>query len=497
MVVSWSLDLDVGDLILEIANSGSINVSAINCSAIQIVGQAMDANRSGIECGSSPLLSGSSLTISLSFIDRYRLSADSGIATNVSDTFLVIDEEIGIFSDAGDLLPISPLSPLQAANVTADTTGPVLLAFDLDLNIGLLILQFSEPVTVFRPPAITLQSASTANGTSHTLTGGVLLSEPSAASLQVALTVQDLNAIKALTDLATSVEDTFLSHTPNLTTDSALNEVLPVPSSNAIQVAFIIPDHTRPQLLAFSLDMNEAALRLTYDEPVNASSFDPAGITIVNSPEEPTTLFTLTSSAVSAVSYTELLVPLSQEDFIGLASDGQLAISINTTYLEVAGGVVNDTSGNPALPVSGLPASMFIPDITPPQLIMFTLDLGLSELMLTFSEAVDVSTIDVTAITIQSGPGNMSAMHTLPGGSVTGPGSSIVNLVLAANDVAELMALPTLATEPNNTYISFPPGLVADYFGNQVIGIPPEFPLHVSSGTVNWSCSSLVYCALW
>ena len=370
-VISWSLDLDVGDLILEIANNESLNVSAINCSAIQIVGRAMDANRSGIECSSNPRLSGSSLTINLSFNDRYRLSVDFEIATNVSDTFLVIDEEVGIFNDAGNLLPISLSSPLQAITVIPDTTGPVLHSFDLDLNTGILNLEFSEPVTILRPSAITLQSSPTANSTSYTLTGGALLSEPSAASLQVALTDHDLNTIKALTDLATSVGNTFLSHTHNLTTDYALNEVFPVSSTRAIQTAGIIRDTTLPLLIRFSLDMNAAELKLTYDE------------------------------------------------------------------------------------------------------------------------TVDVSTIDVTAVTLQSGPGTMSTMYTLTGGNVTGAASPIVSVTLAALDVAALMADSTLATELSNTYISFPPGVVLDYNGNPVVGISPEAPLQVSSGTVNVSCSSL------
>ncbi|MDA8002435.1 MAG: hypothetical protein MPL62_14245, partial [Alphaproteobacteria bacterium] len=224
---------------------------------------------------------------------------DSEIATNVSDTFLVIDEEVGIFNDAGNLLPISPSSPLRAMTVIPDTTGPVLHSFDLDLNIGLLILEFTEPVAVLHPSTITLQSSPTANSTSYTLTGGALLSEPSAASLQVVLTVEDLNNIKALTDLATSVGNTFLSHTLNLTADYALNEVFPVSSHSAIPTGSIIPDMIAPLLIRFSLDMNAAELRLTYEETVDVSSFDPTRVMLVNSPEDPTSTLTLTTSAVS------------------------------------------------------------------------------------------------------------------------------------------------------------------------------------------------------
>ena len=490
-VASWSLDFNVGDLTLEIDNSEGLNVSTVNCSAIQIVRGALDTNHSGIECGSSPLLSGSMLTISLSFIDQYLLSIDSGIATNVSNTFLVIDQHHHIFNDAGSLLPISPASPLQAVTVIPDTTGPVLLSFDLDLNVGVLILQFSEPVRVLNAlaSAITLQSASNGSGTSYSLTGGLLLSNTSTASLNVRVSMEDLNAVKALFDLPTS--SIFLSFTPNIATDYALNAAVPITSSKAVPVASLIPDTTPPMLISFSLDMDAAELLLTYSEAVNASTFVLTQITLENSPGYPSISFTLTSGAVSALSYTVLLVSLSQEDFNGLASEDKLAVSLNTTFLEddhfaffyyYSPSSVSDTSGNPSSPVYGLQAATFTADLTSPLLMMFTLDLSLSELNLTFNEPVDVATFDVISVTLQSGPGNMSAMYTLTGGRVTAAGSNttVMQLTLNENDVVALKLLPELATEYNNTYISFPSGLVTDNNANPVIAVSPEDPLQVT-----------------
>ncbi len=115
--------------------------------------------------------------------DQYLLSTDPGIATNVSNTFLVIEQHHQIFNDAGSLLTIPPASPLQAMMVIPDTTGPRLVSFTLDLDSGLLTLQFSELVTDLNamPSAITLQSASNGTGTSYTLTGGRLQSYATAA----------------------------------------------------------------------------------------------------------------------------------------------------------------------------------------------------------------------------------------------------------------------------------------------------------------------------
>ena len=482
-VTSWSLDLDVGVLTLEVNNSEGLNVSTVNCSAIQIVRDAFDTNRSGIECSSALLLSASSVTLTLSSNDQYLLSTDPGIATNVSNTFLVIEQHHQIFNDAGSLLTIPPASPLQAVMVIPDTTGPTLLSFDLDFNSGLLTLHFTEPVTDLNamPSAITLQSASNGTGISYTLTGGELLSNTSTATLEVIISFEDLNAVKDLLDLATSTANTFLSFTSNITRDYAFNEAESIASSNAVLVSSLIPDITPPMLIGFSLDMNAGKLMLTYDETIDASSFNPALITLQNSTIAPSTLFNLTSGDVLSLNGPLLLVHLSTHDFNSLASERQLAVSRGTTYIQVAGGVVTDTSENPSGPVTGLQALIFIADVTKPLLLMFTLDLSLYELNLTFSEPVDVDTFDITSLTLQSGPGTMSTMYTLTGGTVRELGSvTSLQLTLNGNDTAALQTLPELATDLNNTCISFPAALVADYNGNQVSPVFPEHPLPVS-----------------
>ena len=501
-VTSWRLDLNVGVLTLEVNNSEGLNVSTANCSAFQIVREAFDTNRSGIECSSAPLLSASSVALTLSFNEQYLLSTDPGIATNVSNTFLVIEQHHQIFNGAGCLLTIPPDSPLQAMMVIPDTTGPRLVSFTFDLDYGLLTLQFSEPVTDFNamPSAITLQSASNGTGTSYTLTGGGLQSQASTATLEIIINDEDLNAVKALLDLATSAANTFLSFISNITKDYAFNEAEPIASSNAVPVFSLIPDTTPPMLINFSLDMNTGQLMLVYDETIDASSFDPALITLQNSAISPSTLFNLTSGVVSSLNGPLLLVHLSALDSISLASERQLAVSRGTTYIQVAGGAVTDTSGNPSGPVTGLQTANFTADTTRPLLLMFTLDRSHSELNLTFSEPVDVDTFNITSLTLQSGPGNMSTMYTVTGGTVRELGSvTSLQLTLSGNDTAALQTLPELATDLNNTYISFPAALVADNNGNQVSPVSPEHPLQVS-GTVYSICFAslcdIMHCTL-
>ena len=320
----------------------------------------------------------------------------------------------------------------------------------------------------------------------------------STATLAVIISFEDLNAVKALLDLATSTANTFLSFTSNITGDYAFNEAEPIPSSNAVPVSSFLLDTTSPTWISFFLDMNTG--ERTLNETINASSLDPALITLQNSTVDPSTLFNLTSGVVSSLNDPLLLVRLSEQDFNSLASERQLAVTRETTYIQVAGGLVTDTSGNPSGPVTGLQAANFTADVTRPHLLMFTLDLSLSELNLTFSEPVDVDTFNITSLTLQSGPGTMSTMYTVTGGTVRELGSvTSLQLTLSGNDAGALQTLPELATDLNNTYISFPAELVADNNGNQVSPVSPEHPLQVS-GTVYSICFAsfchIMHCTL-
>ena len=146
-------------------------------------------------------------------------------------------------------------------------------------------------------------------------------SHVSTATLEAIISFEDLNAVKALLDLATSPANTSLSFTSNIPGDYAFNEAEPIASSNAVPVSSLIPDTTSPTWISFSLGMNTGELTLTYDETINASSLNPALITLQNSTVDPSPLFNLTSGVVSSLNDPLLLVCLSEQDFNSLASE--------------------------------------------------------------------------------------------------------------------------------------------------------------------------------
>ena len=107
---------------------------------------------------------------------------------------MISNEVVGI--DASD--------PLNVTIFTPDTTDPVLISFDLDLDTSQLFLTFSETVdiTTFVVQEITLVShnnASLPSFSSFSLSGGNSSMENST-FVTINLTLDDSNDIKRLTE---------------------------------------------------------------------------------------------------------------------------------------------------------------------------------------------------------------------------------------------------------------------------------------------------------
>ena len=73
----------------------------------------------------------------------------------------------------------------------------------------------------------------------------------------------DLNEIKRLTNLATSMSNTFISFTTATVQDMNENFVRAIISSTAVMITNLIPDVIPPSLRRFNLDMDNGELSLS------------------------------------------------------------------------------------------------------------------------------------------------------------------------------------------------------------------------------------------
>jgi hypothetical protein len=119
--------------------------------------------------------------------------------------------------------------------------------FYLDLNLGQLRFVFSEVMSTSTVTfgALTLQDAAVAPTAAFRLTGGVLQSTPALVEYTVNLTVADLDAIKGLTNIGSSVNTTFLAMEREAFVDKAGLQVVAV-TSPAMQASDLTRDTTAP-----------------------------------------------------------------------------------------------------------------------------------------------------------------------------------------------------------------------------------------------------------
>ena len=149
----------------------------------------------------------------------------------------------------------------------------------------------------------------------------------------------DLNEIKRLADLATSISNTFIVLSSDTIMDMNRNNLTEVESTNAVQVSRVIPDETPPIIEGFDLDMNLGRLTLTFNETVESSSLLPTGIILQSSSlSSPLYEYTLTDGRVLTDNSIIVTFEISTPDLNVIKSLPGLATSSEDTYLRLTYG---------------------------------------------------------------------------------------------------------------------------------------------------------------
>jgi hypothetical protein len=129
-------------------------------------------------------------------------------------------------------------SPLQVDNLIPDSTPPILVSFDIDMDSATLTLYFDEIVRgeSFEPPELSLMDAAVRDDVFFTLTGGIAPSgavwsagssfaHSDSTQLLVKLVKADLDEVKRLS-LCTNQNDCYLVHSEWLVEDMSENYIV-------------------------------------------------------------------------------------------------------------------------------------------------------------------------------------------------------------------------------------------------------------------------------
>ena len=401
--------------------------------------------------------------------------------TAASNSYLSLVSSHLVDTSGNVVEELTTSDPLQVSAFSPDLSQPNLVTFDLYNNDnGSLIISFDEPVDVnlFNIAEITLISGALGfSSFSYTITGGTVSYLTQAQlSLLITVTPTDLRNIKLMTDLATGRENTYISISSSLVTDTNGNSVVGVPLSAPLQLRSngFVSDSSRASLIGYTFDLNTATISMTFTDVLDASTLDLTQLTLQNSRTDPTETYTLVDSSASLANSDNFDISLSAQDLQAIQFNLQLAGSETSTFLSFVSSLVRDVSGLEVIPVASSGAigpTSYIPDMTPPMLLSFSLDMDAAELSVTFSEPIKVSTIVLSSLTLQDTiMATPSESYTLTNGSFTEEEETAISVLitLTYSDLNMIKRLSDLASSMDNTHISIPRDFVTDTNDNQI-----------------------------
>jgi len=331
--------------------------------------------------------------------DSNSLKLNLSVATSETDTFLIFPN--GSVSDMLGNPIVGLTTGITPVMFIPNTTGPILESYNLDFDLRTLNLNFSEPIdtSTVLVTAFTLQNQS--NGItpdSFQLTTGSTVVGPSDDMITIRIGVQDLNTIKSVSNLATSIANTYLSFTSTAAQDLVGNPVQEVMATAAFQARNLLPDTVGPILQQFTLDLNTGQLSLTFGETINGSSLNLALFTFQDVMTNPSETVTLTSGTIPSTNDIEITVTLSGAD-LDRVKVSNLANLVDDTFLSLQTGAIADAAGNQAQSDTRQ-ATRVTPDTTEPRLIAFDFDLDAGRVTLSFDEAVNLTTFQLDQLTL-------------------------------------------------------------------------------------------------
>ncbi|KAL5488650.1 hypothetical protein EMCRGX_G017626 [Ephydatia muelleri] len=477
-----SFDLDMNSpALLTLHFSESVNVSLLNVTQISLLSEEVNSSSTfhltTSSYSSSP--NGPTIVIMLSLGDLNQIKVLYPLAINKVQTFLEITQNL-VFDMNHNPVLVNFTTGIPVSVYIPDSTPPILQSFGIDMNKGFLVLNFSETVAggFLNRSAFTIQNSSVLTSSFLILTN-FQVNLPYQYSLVLNLTTVELNELKRITTLATSVTDTWLSVTAIGVKDDQGNLLVPIPSSNALQASYFIQDKTKPMLIAFNLDMNAGTLTLIFDETVRASSLSTTQITLQNTQNNSGGLnYTLTGGSFSLLDSTTIVINMSFYDLNqikklrGLATNATVGTS--DTYLSITSSTIQDMNQNQVTPIqrsNAISVTNITLDTTEPQLVSFNFDYNTEQIVLTFTETVDVSTLMFDQFSIIGYMPN--DIYSLTGGSSPSMNDYIVVIQLDVTDVNNLKKNRSIATSNTSTYLDLTPTAILDMYGNTLNFIQP------------------------
>jgi hypothetical protein len=422
-----------------------------------------------------PEQSSHSLTFMFSNEDFNAIQKFHLLAVSEESSYITAESSL-IRGEFGD--DLYETTALKASGYVDDVIPPELVSFRLDLDVEVLYLSFSETVRVssLNVSGLIFQSSHTLPKQKYTLRNSVSNSN-NTVNITINLDGSDLDNIKALDLMGTQVGNTYLNILPSAIKDMSGTSVI----ETTLQATELEGDKTSPFLVDFNFNLSSSMLDMKFSETINGSSYNISKITLQSNTTGGTALRLSGFEVGESISYlgiyrnqfisdpfNRLVLKLRTTDLNSLKAMSSLAVSSDTLFLSFPDSTFEDMSGKPITqisPTKGKQVKIYVEDKVAPSLSSFSLDMHNELLSLTFSETVNVSTLDPLLISLV----HHSISHTLSGAtSLSLSNHVILSFKLLKKDLDIIKAKPPLATNSTTVVVSGVTGFIRDMNGNNV-----------------------------
>ena len=489
-LLSFSINMQTGQLNLtfsDVVSSSSLDASAISIQNSRYSSMAYSIPLSTLSTTNSS--DGYGIIIDIHPLDLLQIKSVPGLAVSNVTTWIVmqafaIDDAFG-----ADVLAVTNGKALQVSTFIPDTLAPTIDQFIFDLDTGSLNITFSDTIDHLLLNVSLLTITSDIIPTiAYPVDQAVVERSSDGQTVIVSLSETDLNRIKNNTNIGTGVSNTYLAIGSEAFVDLAGNYLPEIPISSALSAMTVVLDMTGPELRGFELDLNAGELVVTFSEPVDSSTVFSQGY-ILQSKQDATFFldeqYTLLTGVRASPNGPIISIAFGEDDLNGIFAITALGNTEDDSYLIITNLSVRDIAGNPAIPVpltNGVRASIVLPDTNPPRLLDYSLDMDTGILTLYYTEVVLTSSIRFSEIQLQNAPNaseSTTVRYSLTNGITPSVESKTLNITFTEEDLYAIQALPGLATQQGNTYLSFTNLSAMDAQSFPVIPISSEVAMQV------------------
>lgn len=481
-----NVTLNMGAETIEMEFDEPVRIETIVLTNIQIQsGSVADPEFVRKLTGGAVTIISNRITISMPKVDSAAIKLNPGLAKNISTSYISFD--FGTISDMADngLLPISATAAYNVDTYIKDEVAPDLVSFDLDMDLGLLTMYFSEPVRVesMQTNKITLQGgfSSTADE-GYTLQETTILS-PDASVMVTSLSANDIHSIKLVKFLCRDRSTTFITFPLDMVYDTSQNNITAISNGNSQPADAFIRDSHAPYVTAYEIDYDASQIRLTFNELVQTISVIPVYLTFYNGPSAAlsTYSFTLTVSSkavfFSDIPFTTVVtVDIALVDLNHIKSLYPLASSVATTYIAVSSTFVLDTYANYMVDITDdapMQVTTYYKDTVPPVITRYELDFFFGVVRLEFSETVNIASFDDTQMTLQTtSVGRYGRGHYLFDSVKTQEefSDAYKTTISFSHEFFNYLKFNKIASKKTESYLQYSDRVISDYAGNK---LPP------------------------